>query len=1062
MIMKRLLIDASSIIKVDLFVGKDSTDGYAVEFEDKVVWINSAVYGYRNFMISYPDLLAKTRTEPHQTVLVLDGRDSRALRRSIYPEYKAHRADLPKEQLQEYYKCQEMVENAIKYLGGMVVYQDGMEADDVLAYLALNLDPRSEKYVVSRDKDMLALQNADRKVHTLYKAEIDSWIHPGCPPEYTAVYKALIGDPSDGFKGAKGFGEKAFADFVIQFGVEEGLSTLKALIENFELDSLEEDVDDFKPFRKILDSAQSVYISYALAKFYPERVNTSVSPLQIEMRVYADGDPDVPSFPSMLKKYERTLQAPSLKLVPWIKQQLQESEIVGLDIETTTGVESDAWVAAQLERASNKKKVIVDVFGSRMTGMSLTFGCNMQHTVYMPVNHLEGELWTSDQVLDIVSSIPDKARVVIHNAGGFELPVLYNEWGGWIENVWDSSLMKSHVDENTGMGLKFCSEQYLKYLQATFDEVTQGRKMDQLSVAEVLKYACDDAICCSALYNRFLFTMELEDTLKGFEDTELEAQYWVAAAFIRGVEVNLDKMKDLERDDLVSFSRSEKIVHGYLMDKGWDGTTFEPLTELTAANIKLAYRTLLSQDLDTRVRNFDKLAAAIREQETDPIDADLAQTLADLVDQEDLSAINDLLAAHFSPQVNFDSNKTADVAKLMYEVMSLPIRFRRPPTEVMRDKGIHQGNVQADFASVEHALKLDLMEDDTDPNYNCLLAVREMKAVRTRFQLYYEPYKLLVHWKDGKLHPQLGQSRTATRRFAPNNPNLAQLPKRKDEGKIRGCFEAPPGYIWASLDWAGQELRLAAEESGDEAMTSCYVGDNKRDVHSLTGVGIALKNRSEFGDYESFEAARAAGNKEVARYRDLGKATNFSSQYLCQAPKLAKLLVVETGEAQIFLDAKNSVYHGLARWQQEIIREAHANGYVTEMLGGRRHLQHKLSDPDKYTKMEAERQAVNYKIQGSGATMVKRTIASIAKSRACTELGAILLLTIHDEADLLVPIETAPEALMLIHECMIQPYAEMKIPLESELSIGWNFGELKKVGVSPTPEKIKEVIDSLP
>lgn len=1057
--MERLLVDASSMIKVDLFGGRDQETGYAVEHEGKVIWINAAEYGYRNFTDSFATLLTNLNLNPYQTVLVLDGVDSRHLRREFYPEYKIHRAPLPTEQLKEYYRCQDMVCSLIKYLGGMVVSQDRMEADDVLAYLALNLDPRSEKYVVSRDKDMLALQSAERKVKVIYKTETNPWIHPGCPPEYTAVYKALVGDTSDGYGGAKGFGDKAFSDFVIQFGVEEGLSTLKALIENFELDSLEEDVGDFKPFRKILDSAQNVYTSYALAKFYPERVNTSVAPLQIEMGLPEES---IAGLLPVLSKYKRTLQAPSPKLSPWIKQQLQESEIVGLDIETTTGPESDAWVAAQLEKASNKKKVIVDVFGSEMTGMSLTFGCNMQHTVYMPVNHLEGDLWTSDQVLDIVSAIPDEARVVAHNAGGFELPVLYNEWGGWIENVWDSALMKSHVDENTGMGLKFCSEQYLDYKQITFDEVTQGRKMNQLSVAEVLRYACDDSICCSALYNRFLFTMELEDTLRGFEDTELEAQYWVAASYIRGVEVNLEKMKELEQEDLVSFYKSEKIVHGYLMDKGWAGTTFEPLPELTAANVKKAYETLLSQDLDTRVRNFDKLAAAIRAQETYPADVGLAKTLADIVEAENLEALNDLLAAHFSPQVNFDCNKTADVAKLMYEVMGLPVRFRRPPTEVMRAKGIHQGNVQADFASVEHALKLDLMEDDTDSNYNCLLAVREMKAVKTRFQLYYEPYKLLVHWKDGKLHPQLGQSRTATRRFAPNNPNINQLPKRKDGGKIRSCFEAPPGYVWVSLDWSGQELRLAAEASGDEALTSCYVGENKRDAHSLTGVGIALKNQSEFGDYESFEAARAEGNKEVARYRDLGKATNFSSQYLCQAPKLAKLLVVETAEAQIFLDAKNSVYHGLARWQQEVIREAHANGYVCEMLGGRRHLHHKLSDPDKYTRMEAERQAVNYKIQGSGATMVKRSVNAIVKSRACTELGAIFVFPVHDEADLLVPIETAPEALMLIHECMIQPYAGMKLPLESELSIGWSFGELKKVGVNPTPEKIKEVIDGLP
>ena len=63
-----------------------------------------------------------------------------------------------------------------------------------------------------------------------------------------------------------------------------------------------------------------------------------------------------------------------------------------------------------------------------------------------------------------------------------------------------------------------------------------------------------------------------------------------------------------------------------------------------------------------------------------------------------------------------------------------------------------------------------------------------MKKCSTRQSLFYNTYKTIRHWKDNKVHGQAGQSRTVTRRFAPSDPNLAQLPKKGEGVKFRECF----------------------------------------------------------------------------------------------------------------------------------------------------------------------------------------------------------------------------------------------------------------------------------
>lgn len=1042
MLKQRLIIDASSILRACHYAGKDQEFGRNVTFDGKQVWVNSGGHGYENFVTAYKAILLLTATQPHQTILVKDGVDSRQFRRMLYPEYKGKRKPSAPELQEEFNALMAGVEDEILAMGGSVMEQRGMEADDVIAYLCQNLE--GYKTVWSRDGDMLALRSEFVSVYL--KDTMDPELHESCPAEYVLLYKALVGDPSDNLPGAKGFGKQAFVDMVLKYGYE-GLDNLRVLIEQRRIPELEEDVADFKPLRKVIDNAAMVYTSYLCAKFYPERINTARAPLMITTGKCEQWDPQERHWE--FKEYFGTktlitadnFVSEAARLTPLFKA----TPYYALDIETSATAEGEAWCKAINDSKKGRKSEVIDTFGSQLTGLSLTFGPNLQHTVYFSVDHLDTANCLALQVKGFIDAAPD-VPCVVHNSS-FELPVLYNTWGEWLKNVWDSRDVKSYMDENTPHGLKGCAKQYFNYDQVTYEEVTQGRRMNQLTALEAFDYACDDTIVTAALFNRGLLTLELEHTLDTFKDIELETGYWVAEAFVNGIDVDLKLLKKLELEDDEIYEENWEKLRQYLFTVGWKGTSFEPY-DLTPAGIKQAFFDMMGEKLDTLARLPDKIAQQC-----------IIQGLpefAPFILNDDYIGFNQFLEECFEPEPEFDINKDDHTRTLLYETLKLPIRFRTRVTDLQRKAGKKEGTPQADFSVMEHAFKLDVKEEEIA--HDVLTWVRKMNQASTRRQLYYRPYPLLVHWKDGKLHPNFGKNSTATRRFAPNNPNINQLPKKHEGLKIRTIFSAPPGWIFVDMDFSGQELRLAAEASGDEALTSCYIGDNPRDPHSLTGAGIAEREGSEFGEYALFEAARADGNKEVKKYRDAGKGTNFSSQYLCRAPKLAKMLVVPTEEAQKFLDAKNAVYWGLAQWQQDTIQKAHAQGYTETRMGVRRHLHHKLSSHDKWESAEAERQGVNFEIQGSGAEMTKLAINAMHK----TPRGNWrFVMPVHDETVSLVKIDYLFDIAPQLHACMVQGYGGMTIPLESEAKIGRNLGELVTVGTSVTRETLEAALKKL-
>ena len=258
-----------------MLAGKDEENGIEVEHEGKNVWVNSADFGYEKIVQYIVDIMDGLKIVPNELIFVVEGKQSKARRVSMYSEYKATRDSRPPQAYEEFNKAVERVTHAFRSVGASIVKQDGVEGDDTLAYLCATLE--GEKIVMSNDGDLAAL--LDENVVMVRRSELveDNPLGPFAP-KFIRVYKALVGDSSDNIKGAQGFGPKAFLDMLVKYG-EPGLAGIEGMIKRGELHELEEDVADFKPFRKVIDSAEMVYKSYAVAGLYPEWVNTERQPL---------------------------------------------------------------------------------------------------------------------------------------------------------------------------------------------------------------------------------------------------------------------------------------------------------------------------------------------------------------------------------------------------------------------------------------------------------------------------------------------------------------------------------------------------------------------------------------------------------------------------------------------------------------------------------------------------------------------------------------------------------------------------------------------------------------
>lgn len=1059
----RLAVDMASIMKTCMYAGTD-IEGYDVMFEGKKQHVNTAAYGYENVVNHLVSTLLNWSLTPKDMIFVFEGISTKSPRLGISGDYKGKRRKYPPESNFELEEMQAKLIATFGSLGTTCLTQDYAEGDDTLGYLAFNVE--TDLVIDSYDNDLSVLNLTNQygaKVQVTIGGVTGENKYGDFPTKYITVYKALVGDTSDSITGVKGFGVKAWDALYAAFG-NAGLSQLHRMAIKGNVYELGEDLSD-PIVKKIFDGNDDFIKSYTLAKIHPEWVNTMAYPLQFKAGLINGVSTD-----ERLKRWSTTVDLVTAKtwdkFVKWALPKFDESEYIGLDIETSTPEESDDWLLAQ------DKEEGVDVMGSELTGMSLTFGKALNHTVYISVDHADTDNVAKDVLRDLIKYLQYEGKQFVIQNCSFEHAVLFNEWGeafksngyeGFLANCLDTKIEASYVNENESLGLKKLSKMYFDYSQVDYATVTTidgvPHKMRELTGQHVLSYGADDAICCTSLHNFFKLFMELEHTWKVYLDVEIDAMYLHSQSFVHGVKCDVAKLKELSAIDDATYDEAAKTLNAFLISEGWEGSLAPTVTSaLTPAEIKAAFLVTQGVELGTRVRALDKIIGAV--------EAQGAVILAELLRAGDIAAINAYVASKFTAKPVFNTGSPLQLQKLMYEVMKLPIRVYNKPTPLAKSKGARQGSPKTDALAMAYAEKLDA----TTEQLSSLSALKLMKMVETRRGLYYSTYPYFVHYKTKRIHSGHNQCAANTRRASSSAPNMQQLPKAaKIEGQAARFREVivphKKNAVVVSMDFASQEILLLAEWSKDPVLAEVFMGNPPMDMHSMTGVGIYNRTAVDKLSYEQFmevlHDTSHALHKTIKKNRALGKAINFSGQYRVSASKMATMLFVTETEAQAMIDAKAAAFPVSEQWALDEMANVRIVGNVRSMLGGVRHLASQVLSKDSYEASKADRQALSYRIQGSAAEMTKLAEGRMWRERLEQRFDCEIIAPIHDEVVASCVITDLYEFLPIMHRCMVENYAGMKLPIRSSISFGASLGEQIEIGSEPTREAIEKGLAEL-
>ncbi|MCC8193650.1 MAG: DNA polymerase I [Deltaproteobacteria bacterium] len=308
------------------------------------------------------------------------------------------------------------------------------------------------------------------------------------------------------------------------------------------------------------------------------------------------------------------------------------------------------------------------------------------------------------------------------------------------------------------------------------------------------------------------------------------------------------------------------------------------------------------------------------------------------------------------------------------------------------------------------------------PIVDAILEYRVLEKLRST---YLEPLPRLADEND-RVHTTFNLLATATGRLSSSNPNLQNIPVRGRFGpRMRACFVASPGKLLVSADYSQVELRILAHLAKDPILTESF--RKGEDIHSRTASLL-------------FDVDPASVQADHRRH---AKTINFGLIYGMGPQKLGQDLGITVKEAKAFIEKYFERLGALRVFYDTVERNARERGFVTTMAGRRRYIPDIMSENNQL-RSQARRQAINARVQGSAADIIKLAMLAISRDKTLADLEARLLLQIHDELVMEVPEANAEKAGKRMAELMANaaPASErMDVPLAVDWGTGKNWNE---------------------
>jgi DNA polymerase I len=464
-----------------------------------------AIYGVLN-------MLRKLRNDypADYSACVFDAK-GKTFRDDWYPEYKANRAAMPTDLVQQI----EPLHRAIAASGWNILMLDGVEADDVIGTLAQQAKDGVRCVIATGDKDLAQLVNERvTLINTMSNETLDiAGVNAkfGVPPERIVDYLTLTGDTVDNVPGVEKVGPKTAVKWLTQFGTLDSVVNHADEIGGVVGENLRKALDWLPQARRLV----TVKCDVALSKSYNELIPPPADKEQLRSLFERF------EFKSWLRELDGTQRPRSPAIGENLAEEAKpiarediaptapnsfETEPTRTDSAHYETILTEAQLAAWLEKMRAAELVCVDtettgldVMNAQLVGMS--FAITPHHAAYLPLAHIypgaPDQLNRESTLKKLQHWLESPKHKKLGQNLKYDMHIFANH-GIALAGIHDDTLLQSYVlESHKPHDMDNLALRHLNVKTISFADVAgKGAKQisfDQVDIDTAAHYAAEDA-----------------------------------------------------------------------------------------------------------------------------------------------------------------------------------------------------------------------------------------------------------------------------------------------------------------------------------------------------------------------------------------------------------------------------------------------------------------------------------------------------------------------------------------------------------------------------------------
>ncbi len=952
----------------------------------------SAVWGISNFL----QRLLLTH-KPEYLAWVHDS--GLSFRHERYPAYKATREKLTEELQADFDRGMERICSLLEAYRIPIVALKGWEADDVIGTLVVKgLEQNLNVVVVSGDKDFQQLvrpgvwllnpgRGGPAGVEEHWVGVENASERLGVPPDRVTDYLALVGDSSDNVPGVKGIGDKTACELVATYGsLESILEHVAEIPKKRPREALLQFADNARLSKELVTICDNLPVEFngdSMKLQEPDQARLRELYIELEFHGLAKTAAAPAEQVVAAKEKVSYVTVDTIEQLAKVVARAREAGTISVDTETV------------IEADSPQK---VDPLRSKLVSISIAVAPGEAY--YLPLRHVEwrglqGELMM-DAAGDRSATDATEDRGLVR--GGDEPTAPASS---------PSSPRPSKPKLPAGTGIAGTLLAQRPQSSANGSRIINLPPIDSAEMKPLRDLLADPGVRKTGQNAKYdvLVLRRAGVELRGLDFDTMLASYL------------LDPGRRSHGLDVLALEFLDYTMTSYadLCGKGKAAVEFDECPVDAArdysceeADIALRLRAIFEPQLESAALRplLDDvempLIGVLAEVEWTGIAIDVPwfRSLKERFRREREAVEKEIYSA---AGIEFNINSNPQLREILFTRLGLPI-LKKTSTGPSTDASVLQ-----ELADAGHALPGFLME------------YRELSKLEST---YLDALPELVNPRTGRLHTSFNQTVAATGRLSSSDPNLQNIPIRRELGKeLRRGFIPRPGWTMLSVDYSQIELRLLAHLSQDPAFVEAFKAGG--DIHRQTAAII-------------FDVPLDGVTSEM---RARAKTINFATIYGQGAHALSRQLRIEHAEAKDFILRYFERFIGIRQYLDSMVAFARENGYVQTIFGRRRYIP-ELRERNFNIRAFGERTAANSPIQGSAADLIKIAMIRVQNALVARGLEAKMLLQVHDELVFEVPPGEIDEVRQLVRHEM-ENAAELSVPLVVDMGMGVNWLETK-------------------